>query len=75
MLGSEEHGACQPNTACPACYPPRTGTELEALSRGNLMRPALASALPSCEHHVEVDDKQWDQAVRENVVHLVNLVT
>jgi carbonic anhydrase len=67
VMGHQRCGAVQ------AAFCPRPGPHIDGI--WDLIRPAVASPLPSCEHHVEVDDKQWDHAVRENVANMVKLVT
>lgn len=67
VMGHQRCGAVQ------AAFCPRPGPHIDGI--WDLIRPAVASPLPSCEHHVDVDDKQWDRAVRENVANMVKLVT
>ena len=67
VMGHQRCGAVQ------AAFCPRPGPHLDGI--WDLIRPAVASPLPSCEHHVDVDDKQWDRAIRENVTNMVKLVT
>lgn len=67
VMGHQRCGAVQ------AAFCPRPGPHLDGI--WDLIRPAVASPLPSCEHHVEVDDKQWDHAVRENVANMVKVIT
>lgn len=67
VMGHQRCGAVQ------AAFCPRPGPHIDGI--WDLIRPAVASPLPSCEHHVDVDDKQWDRAVRENVANMVKLVS
>jgi carbonic anhydrase len=67
VMGHARCGAVQ------AAFCPRPGPHLTGI--WDLIRPAVASPLPTCEHHVDVDEKQWDHAIRENVTNMVKLVT
>ncbi|MGI9070956.1 MAG: carbonic anhydrase [Bryobacteraceae bacterium] len=67
VMGHQRCGAVQ------AAFCPRPGPHIDGI--WDLIRPAVASPLPTCEHHVDVDDKQWDHAIRENVTNMVKLVT
>jgi carbonic anhydrase len=67
VMGHQRCGAVQ------AAFCPRPGPHLDSI--WDLIRPAVASPLPTCEHHVDIDDKQWDHAIRENVTNMVKLVT
>jgi carbonic anhydrase len=67
VMGHQRCGAVQ------AAFCPKPGPHLDGI--WDLIRPAITSPLPSCEHHVDVDEKQWDHAVRENVANMVKLVT
>jgi carbonic anhydrase len=67
VMGHQRCGAVQ------AAFCPKPGPHLDGI--WDLIRPAVASPLPSCEHHVDVDDKQWDRAVRDNVANMVKLVS
>jgi carbonic anhydrase len=67
VMGHQRCGAVQ------AAFCPRPGPHLDVI--WDLIRPAVASPLPSCEHHVEVDQKQWDQAARKNVANMVKAIS
>jgi carbonic anhydrase len=67
VMGHQRCGAVE------AAFCPRPGPHLDSI--WDLIRPAVLSPLPTCEHHVEVDEKQWDHAIRKNVTNMVQLVT
>ncbi|MGI8960215.1 MAG: carbonic anhydrase [Bryobacteraceae bacterium] len=67
VMGHQRCGAVQ------AAFCPRPGPHLDGI--WDLIRPAVASPLPTCEHHAAVDEKQWDRAIRENVSNMVKVVT
>jgi carbonic anhydrase len=66
VMGHQRCGAVQ------AAFCPRPGPHIDGI--WDLIRPAVVSPLPSCEHHVDIDSGQWDHAVRENVANMVKLV-
>jgi carbonic anhydrase len=67
VMGHQRCGAVQ------AAFCPRPGPHIDGI--WDLIRPAVASPFPTCEHHVDIDEKQWDHAIRENVTNMVKLVT
>ncbi len=57
VMGHRRCGAVQ------AAFCPRPGPHIDVL--WDLIRPAVAHPLPSCEHHEQVDPAQWDHGGEE----------
>jgi carbonic anhydrase len=66
VMGHRRCGAVQ------ATFCPRPGPHLDAL--WDMIRPAIAHPLPSCDHHVTVDPAEWDSAVRLNASNMAAIV-
>ncbi len=67
VMGHQRCGAVE------AAFCPRPGPHIDVI--WDLIRPAVRNPLSSCEHHVDIDQVQWDQAIRKNVKNMVELVT
>ena len=66
VMGHRRCGAVQ------AAFCPRPGPHLDVL--WDLIRPAVAHPLASCEHHEQVDATEWDLAVRKNTSNMAAIV-
>jgi carbonic anhydrase len=66
VMGHRRCGAVQ------AAFCPRPGPHVDAL--WDLIRPAVAHPLHSCEHHETVDPAEWDLAVKKNISNMAAMV-